>query len=66
MMKGVRIRMTKKEYEEFEKTAFMLEQRASQKQAVDVAKANNYHDGYAQAISDMLHAAKDRVKESEE
>lgn len=58
--------MKKKEYEEFEKTAFLLEQRASQKQAVEVAKANNYHDGYAQALSDMLHAAKDSVKESEE
>ncbi len=58
--------MTKKEYEEFEKTAFILEQRASQRQAVEVAKANNYRDGCAQALSDMLHVAKDSVTESEE
>ena len=58
--------MTKKEYEEFEKTVFQLEQRASQKQSIEVAKANNYHDGYVQALSDMLHCTKDSVRESEE
>lgn len=58
--------MTKKEYEELEKTAFQLEQRASQKQALEVAKANYYRDGYVQALSDMLHVAKDSVRENEE
>lgn len=61
----VRDNMTNKEYEKLEKTAFQLEQRASQKQSIEVAKANNYRDGYAQALSDMLHAAKDSIKESE-
>ena len=58
--------MTKKEYEEFEKIASQLEQRASQKHFIEVAKANNYHDGYVQALSDMLHCTKDSVRESEE
>ena len=58
--------MTKKEYEEFEKTALQLEKRASQKQFIAVEKANNYHDGYVQALSDMLHCTKDSVRESEE
>ncbi len=58
-------RMTEKEYEELENTAFKLEQRASQKQSIEVAKANYYRDGYAQALSDMLYAAKDSIKESE-
>lgn len=57
--------MTKKEYEELEKTAFQLEQRASQKQALEVAKANNYRDGYVQALSDMLHDAKSRIGDIE-
>ena len=58
--------MTKKEYVEFEKIAFQLEQRASQKHFIEIAKANNYHDGYVQALSDMLHCTKDSVRESEE
>ena len=58
--------MTKKEYVEFEKIAFQLEQRASQKHFIEIAKANNYHDGYVQALSDMLHCAKDSVRENEE
>ena len=53
--------MTKKEYEELEKAAFQLDQIASQKQSVEVAKTNNYRDGYTQALSDMLHAAKSNV-----
>lgn len=58
--------MTKKEYEELEKTAFQLDQIASQKQSIEITKANNYRDGYTQALSDMLHAAKSNIKESEE
>lgn len=57
--------MTKKEYDELEKTAFQLDNIASQKQSVEIAKANNYRDGYAQAISDMLDVAKGSIKESE-
>lgn len=57
--------MTNKEYEKLEKTAFQLEQRASQKQSIEVEKANNYRDGYVQALSDILHAAEDSIKESE-
>lgn len=57
--------MTKKEYQEFEKKAFELEKISSHKQSIEVAKANNYRDGYVQALSDMLRAAKDHIRESE-
>lgn len=57
--------MTKKEYDELEKTAFQLDNIASQKQSVEIAKANNYRDGYVQALSDMLDVAKGSIKESE-
>lgn len=46
--------MDKKEYEELEKTADMLQHNASIKCNNEIQKAQNYHDGYIQGVEDLL------------
>ena len=46
--------MDKKEYEEIEKNADILQRNASNKCNAEIQKAQNYYNGYQQGIEDLL------------
>lgn len=58
--------MTNKEYEVFKRLVFKLDNIASEREEVEIAKANSYREGYMQALADVLEQIKDSVTESEE
>lgn len=46
--------MDKKEYEEIEKSANILQTNASHKCNAEIQKAQNYFNGYQQGVEDLL------------
>ncbi|MDR3779340.1 MAG: hypothetical protein Q3Y15_00085 [Candidatus Copromonas sp.] len=46
--------MDKKEYEEIEKNANILQHNASINCNADIQKAQNYYNGYQQGVEDLL------------
>lgn len=46
--------MEKKEYEEIERTADILQKNASNKCNAEIQKTQNYYNGYQQGIEELL------------